>query len=134
MKIKLLDKELVPYAGSDGAAAFDLKCDEDHTIRADRITKFGTGVSVEVPENHVLLILPRSSTKLRLVNTVGVIDPDYRGEIFVKCRAEDETFRIKRGERAVQALLVPCVAPDLEFVNELSETKRGKNGFGSTGK
>lgn len=134
MKVVVTDPALRPHIGSEGAAAFDLKCDGDYTIKPNEITKFGTGVKVEVPEGHVLLIVPRSSTKLTLVNTVGVIDPDYRGEIFVKCRAESNTFRVKKGERLVQALLVPCVSPDLEYVDKLSETKRGENGFGSTGK
>jgi dUTP pyrophosphatase len=134
MKIKLLDPKLKPERGSGGAAGLDLKCDGDYTIRHNQVTKFGTGVKVAVPEGYVLLIVPRSSTKLKLVNTVGVIDSDYRGEVFVKCRAEGETFRIKKGERVVQAILVPCLTPELDFVDDLDTTDRGENGFGSTGK
>lgn len=134
MNICVKDHTCIPHVGSEGAAGLDLKADDDYLIKPDKISVIGTGVRVEVPENHVLIIVPRSSTKLRLINTVGIIDSDYRGEIMVKCRSEDSTFRIQKGERIVQAVLVPCVKPDFNIVTELSETSRGDKGFGSTGK
>ena len=76
----------------------------------------------------------------RLSNCVGVIDSDYRGELLVKLTMDDEfidpeiELEVKQGDRIAQAMLIPIEQVSFEMVEELSETKRGTGGLGSTGK
>jgi dUTP pyrophosphatase len=92
---------------------------------------------MEVPANHVALLVPRSSTGARglhLGNVIGVIDPDYRGSVLALLRNNsDELMMVDRGERVCQMLIVPVWTPTLQVVEELSDTARGEGGFGSTG-
>ena len=119
-------------------AGLDLCAAEDVTIHGDDIFTIGTGVAVAIPEGHVGLLFGRSSLTttygIQLANGVGVIDPDYRGEIKVALRKIGNTMkRINRGERIAQLVIVPCVIPTLDVVPTLPETVRGAGGFGSTG-
>lgn len=121
---------------SNGAAGVDLCCNSPHdlVVSMENMT-IGTGVKAEIPEGYVGLLMVRSSfgkKGLRLANTVGVIDPDYRGEIMavVNC---DGICVIKAGERFAQLLVVECPQFEIEFVDDLSSTERGEGGFGSTG-
>lgn len=136
IKYVVSDEELEPKFGSEGAAAIDLRIDRDVLLRPGKIEKVGTGVKVAVPEGYGLFILPRSGTKFELVNTIGLIDPDYRGEIFVKMRLnpEEEAEFYQRGDRIVQAVLVETSKLKWTKVSSLDETARGEKGFGSTGK
>lgn len=101
-----------------------------------------TGISVEIPKGYVGLLFPRSSVSakpLSLANSVGVLDQDYRGEIIFKFRftgnsnIQWEKNAYKVGERIGQLLVLPSPQVELEEVDELEETKRGKGGYGSTG-
>jgi dUTP pyrophosphatase len=146
LKIKKVHKDaVIPKYMTDGAAAFDLtavslKIDKDnHTF------EYGLGLSFEIPKGYYLDLRPRSSIKnvdLMLTNSCGVIDSDYRGEVTAvfKCNAEmkmmlhvnPEIYKI--GDRVVQAILKKHEVADIIEVEELSQTKRGECGYGSTGK
>ena len=135
---KLYLGAMVPTYGTDGSAAFDLSTCNGETIHGFGCKVFGTGLAVEVPDGHVMLLFSRSghgfSRDLRLSNAVGVIDSDYRGEVMVKLRNDGpQEQRIERGERIAQALVLPVARCDFELVEELSSTERGAGGFGSTG-
>ena len=100
-----------------------------------------TDLCVEIPEGHVGLIVPRSGLGRKgivLVNTVGVIDSDYRGEIGMTLQNTGSVpVAIAHGDRVAQMLIVPYAKVQLERVDdvsELSETERGVGGFGSTGR
>lgn len=141
MKLKIQKLYLgakLPTYGTDGSAAFDLSTCNGETIHGFGSKVFGTGLAVEVPDGHVMLLFSRSghgfSRDLRLSNAVGVIDSDYRGEVMVKLRNDGpREQRIERGERIAQALVLPVARCDFELVEELSSTERGAGGFGSTG-
>ena len=97
-----------------------------------------TGFYVEIPEGYVGLVFARSSLGFKfdctLANSVGVIDSDYRGEVKVKIHNHsDKPKMIEPNERVAQIVVVPCFNQFTQ-VDELSETDRGSNGFGSTGK
>lgn len=135
VKIKKLHPDAVipKYAKADDAG-LDL-----FAVRAwkDRYGNmcYGTGLVVELPKDHVMLLFPRSSISkinLRLSNSVGVVDPGYRGEIILKFDAKGEKI-YKTGERIGQMLILPFPRIDFEEAEELSETVRGADGFGSTG-
>lgn len=141
VKIKLLtDTARVPTYATDGSAAFDIYADEGDWVSYGRYTNFSTGISIEVPAGHVLKVYSRSGhgfkNGVRLVNCVGIIDSDYRGEIMVglACDSNHDSIYIKHGDRIAQAIIMPVEKTNFIVADELSETVRGTNGFGSSGK
>lgn len=143
MKIKikkLTDTAKIPTRGDSGAAGYDLYADikETITIRPHTCEKIGTGLSMELPHGYFGAIFARSglATKknLRPSNCVGVCDESYRGEYIVALTNDSPDLRfIEPGERIAQLILLPYQTLEFTEVEELSETNRGKNGFGSTG-
>lgn len=140
MKVKRLYEEaLLPTKATEGSAAFDLYAYTEAPLEPCETFKYKTGIALEIPEGSVGLIFPRSglSTKfgIRLSNCVGVIDSDYRGEIIVALHNDgDESYMINRGDRIAQLMIVDIPKIGIEEVTELSDTKRGIGGFGSSGK
>lgn len=140
MKVKRLYEEaLLPTKATEGSAAFDLYAYTEAPLEPCETFKYKTGIALEIPEGSVGLIFPRSgiSTKfgIRLSNCVGVIDSDYRGEIIVALHNDgDESYMINRGDRIAQLMIVDIPKIGIEEVAELSDTKRGIGGFGSSGK
>ena len=141
LNIKLLNENAkVPTRGSEYAAGYDLYAatDYDIEIAPHSTVKIGTGISVELPNGTFGAIFARSglATKkgLRPANCVGVCDSDYRGEYIVPMHNDtDEVMTIASGERIAQLIVMPFVGIEFNIVNELTETKRGDGGFGSTG-
>ena len=139
MKIKfkkLTPNAVMPRRGTPGSAGFDLTATSREGIDW-HLTRYGTGIAVEIPPGHVGLVFPRSSCykhDVLLSNCVGVIDSDYRGEItFVFLpRAEQKIYDI--GDRIGQLVIVPIPEVEYEEVDELSVTERGAGGYGSTGR
>lgn len=139
LKIKRLHPEaIIPRYATVGAACLDL-----HTIDADTVApgmacELRTGLAVELPANHVMLVYSRSGHGfkygVRLANCTGVIDSDYRGEIVIKLRNDGAVpLAINRGDRIAQAMVLPVPSVELIEADELSTTERGAGGFGSTG-
>ena len=133
-----LSESRVPTFATELAAAVDLRAAECVTINPDRVFKMGTGVSIAMPEGMAAVILPRSSTGtngLWLANTVGLIDPDYRGQIFLALwNRSDKPIKILEGDRVAQMMFLPFIRPELCLVDKFTtETARGAGGFGSTG-
>lgn len=142
IKIKKLNENaIIPKRGSEQAAGYDIyACTNVPIVIAPHQTvKVGTGLSIEIPNGYFGAIFARSglATKqgLRPANCVGVCDSDYRGEYIVALHNDlDEPQVINPMERIAQLIVVPYLAVEFNEVNELSDTKRGENGFGSTGK
>lgn len=136
LQIKFTGQE--PLFMSDGACGADLRTAEETTIKVGEVVLVKTGTFVEFPKGYAMLALPRSSlaTKhsLRLANSVGLVDVDYRGEImFAYENKGGRDVTIPKGERIGQILIV--VSPAVQYVrsDKLSDTDRGEGGFGSTG-
>lgn len=143
MRIKKLhEKAVVPHYATEGSAGLDLTVISDNdtiVIPYNSTILCRTGLSFEIPKGYVGLIYIRSSvgTKLDLVlsNQVGVIDSDYRGEVMLPLRNLGRGARvIESGTRIAQMVITPILSSNIEVVDELTETKRGVGGFGSTGK
>lgn len=144
LKIRLTDKTLMPTRANKTDAGLDLRAAESKLIQSATPTLIDTGVSVQIPPNHVGLVFSRSGLAkhgITLSNSVGVIDSDYRGNIMVSviCNAENERdVFINKGDRIAQLVVVPIVLPQVQVVDEDDEewlnTARGTGGFGSTGK
>lgn len=142
LKYKKLDPAAAtPFFGSEGAACFDLHAiiPEGSRLLTNGSAVINTGLAFEVPEGHVMLLYGRSSLAykydVRLANSVGVIDSDYRGEVCAKLTNDSMApYTVKHGDRIAQAMIVELPKYILEEVTELSDTARGTGGFGSTGK
>lgn len=128
----------LPVYATEGAACFDL-----HALEAGEVPAYGaatvrTGLAAEIPPGHVMLIYSRSGhgfkNGVRLVNAVGVIDPDYRNEIAIGLKnGSPLRFDWEAGARLAQAMVIPIERCSFEWADELSETARGMGGLGSTG-
>lgn len=143
LKVKMLHPDAVmPKYATAGAACFDLHALGGTECVYPGLPKtFRTGLSFEIPENHVMLIFSRSGhgfkNSTRLSNCVGVIDSDYRGEVSVKLSCDssinDSFLLVSQGDRIAQAMVIPFQKIEFEEVDELGSTERGTGGFGSTG-
>lgn len=141
MKVKIKkthENGRIPTYATDGSGAFDFYSAEDVAVRENYAKAINLGVAMEVPDGHVLLLFPRSSigknTWLRMANSVGVIDSDYRGTIHALYENVGwGDCLVYSGERIAQGIIVPIPKVEFEEVEELSTTERGEGGFGSTG-
>ena len=142
IKIKRLsDTAKIPTRESSCAAGYDLYADipEDITINPHETMKINTGVAMEIPEGYFGGIAARSglATKegLRPANCYGVVDSDYRGQIIVALHNDSDVERVVTPqERIGQIIIQPYLNVTFCEVDDLTETERGSNGFGSTGK
>ncbi|MDE5946049.1 MAG: dUTP diphosphatase [Oscillospiraceae bacterium] len=142
LKIKKLnDNAILPKRATENSAGADLyACIENPVIiKKGEIVKIPTGISVE-PENKntVLMVFARSglSSKygITLANCTGIIDSDYRGEIIVPLiNLGKSDFTIEKNMRIAQLVVTPVIFPEIIEAENLSDTERGINGFGSTG-
>ena len=148
VKIKQLHKDAKkPTYATDGAGCFDLYAvvnDEIHgeaplVIPPGQNASVRTGLAFEIPPGFVLDIFSRSGhgfkSGIRLVNSVGQIDSDYRGEVLIGLHNDRRAkFSVRNGDRIAQGRIIPVPRVSFEFVDELSPTARGTGGLGSTGK
>lgn len=139
VKVKRLHPNAtLPRYATPGAACFDLHSLNGGAIQPGAALVVSTGLAFELPAGHVMLVYSRSGhgykKGVRLVNSVGVIDSDYRGEVFAGLRNEgSELFIYRAGDRIAQAMILPLPAVELAEADDLSETERGDGGLGSTG-
>ena len=136
---RLRDDAVLPSRARVGDAGLDLSACEEVLIEPGERATVGTGLAVEVPDGHAGLVVPRSGLALRhgisLVNTPGVIDAGYRGEVRVIVLNTDREhpFTVTPGMRIAQLLVVPVAAVEVAEAGELTATERGDGGFGSSG-
>ena len=137
---RLSDEAVIPSRAHPGDAGLDLHAAEAAHIGPGERWSVGTGVAVEIPEGHAGLVLPRSGLArergIALVNSPGLIDSGYRGEIRVLLLNTDpaEIFRVEVGDRIAQLLLVPIAVAGAVEAEALTESARGSGGFGSSGR
>lgn len=131
----------VPKYQTSGSAAFDLHAavSEKTVVKPGEIKLIPTGFNIEVPKGHVGEVTPRSGLGAKfgisIVNSPGIIDSDYRGEIKVTMiNLGKKDFVVNRNDRVAQMKIMKYEYVDIEEVDELSESERGANGFGSTGR
>jgi dUTP pyrophosphatase len=137
---KLKDEAVLPTRAHDGDAGLDLyACEAAHIGPGERWS-VGTGIAVEIPEGHAGLVLPRSGLArehgISLVNSPGLIDAGYRGEVRILLLNNDpaEVFRVAPGDRIAQLLLTPIAIAEPVEATALSDSVRGQGGFGSSGR
>lgn len=144
---KIRENAELPFKATRGSIGADLRVYFDKedgeqiskvVLQPNQSIKASTGIAVEIPEDYGMDIRPRSSAGIKkdlvFKNTTGVIDSDYRGEIFLFIKNNGDTpVEIENGERIAQAIILPNYDVNYIEVKELSETTRGDGGFGSTG-
>ena len=136
---RLNPRATLPTRAHEGDAGLDLHALEPVVLGPGERASVPTGLAVEIPPDHAGLVLPRSGLAARrgvaLVNSPGLIDPGYRGEVRVLLLNTDraDPVEIDAGDRIAQLLLVPFVAAQVVESGALSSSERGTAGFGSSG-
>ncbi len=141
VKIKYLsDKAVRPEYSTDESLGMDLSAavDEPVTIKSKERILIPTGFAIQVPVGWGAFIFPRSGLSYKkgisLSNCVGVIDPDYTGEVKVSIiNHSTEDYTINSGDRIAQLVFLPVEKATLKESDSLDDTDRGSGGFGSTG-
>lgn len=142
IKIKLVTKSgNIPAYETEGSAGMDLKAvlNEPVVLVPGERRLIPTGLFIELPKGYEAQIRARSGLAIKhgitLINCVGTIDSDYRGEIQVPLvNLGQEDFEIKNGERIAQMVIAKYEQVSWKITDELSETERGAGGFGHTGR
>ena len=136
---RLRSDAVLPTRAYAGDAGLDLTACERHEIGPGERALVGTGLAVAIPDGHVGLVTPRSGLASRngitIVNTPGVVDSGYRGELRVILHNTDRTerFVVEPGMRIAQLVVVTVPDTELREVDELPGSQRGAGGFGSSG-
>lgn len=136
---QLIPNLRIPEQAHEGDAGFDLRSAVDFALAPGERKRIPTGIAVEIPPGHAGLVLPRSGLADRhgvaLVNSPGLIDSGYRGEVQVILinLDRDTAVEFERGERIAQLMLVKFEPVEIKAVATLTDSARGGSGFGSTG-
>ena len=147
IQLKVINQEFVsefglPAHATNGSAGLDLRAaiDAPLEIKPGETILIPTGLSMYLDDpKYAAMILPRSGLGHKhgivLGNLVGLIDSDYQGELMVSCWNRGQTaFKIERGDRIAQMVIVPVQQIEWNIVNEFKVSERAAGGFGSTGK
>ena len=129
----------MPVLSTPGSACYDVFALESTPIPPRTVVKIRTGWAFEVSNEYFLDVRPRSGLAVKegitIVNAPGTLDSDYRGELLVFLYNRRSTiFTVGAGDRVAQIRLAPVIRMALVEVSDLSDTERGGNGFGSTGR
>ena len=132
------DKKYLPVFKTQGASCADICARGDYNIYPGERLLIPTGVFPELPAGYEFQVRPRSGLALKygitVLNTPGTIDSDYRGEInVILINLGKDIFPIRDGDRIAQLAYSPSYRVPFTVTDKLSETKRGSNGFGSSG-
>jgi dUTP pyrophosphatase len=147
LQVRCLDPRIgdtipLPSYATSGSAGLDLRAciDDPVHLAPGETTLIGTGIAIYIGNPDLAaVILPRSGLGHKhgivLGNLVGLIDSDYQGELMISCWNRGQSpFTIEPAERLAQLVLVPVVQARLDIVEVFSETDRGSDGFGSSGR
>lgn len=138
LRIKKLQEEAItPGYALPGDAGMDLYSTEHRAIGPGERAMIETGIAMEIPLGYVGLIWEKSGLAVKhgIQTMGGVIDSGYRGEVVVTVyNASEKTHTFEKGDKVGQILIQKIEGPEIEVVEELSDSERGEDGFGSTGK
>ena len=140
LQLKKLDADLpTPCYAHEGDAGLDLYAAESVTLQPGQRSMVPTGIAIAIPQGYAGFVQPRSGLAAKqgitIVNTPGLIDSGYRGEVKVIVLNTDSSnaVQLARGERIAQLVIQAVPVVTLEEVEELDSTERGAGGFGSSG-
>ena len=139
LKVKKLDRDAkLPSYAHPGDAGLDLFSNIDMEIAPGETALVPTGISIELPPSTEAQVRPKSGLALKnsitVLNTPGTIDEGFRGEVgVILINHSRSTFKISKYMKIAQMLVKPVVKVEVQETDNLTETKRGPDGFGSTG-
>ena len=142
MEIKIVNKSnnQLPSYETKGSSGMDIRANLNEPIILKQMERklVPTGIYAEIPEGYEIQVRARSGLALKhgisLVNGIGTIDSDYRGEIgIILINLGEEDFEINNGDRIAQLVVIKYERVEIKEVKELSDTKRDSGGFGSSG-
>ena len=136
MRIKLSNGGYMPQRAHAADAGLDLFSPETVIIPPKGAVTIDTLVHIELPMNTVGFLKSKSGLNVKYgIQSEGVIDVGYVGSIRAKLyNHSGEEYKVNKGDKITQLVILPILTPDLELVDELDETERGTGGFGSTGR
>ncbi len=138
IRIKRINPEAkLPEYAHKGDAGMDLFSVIDTKIKPKHRLAVPTGIEMEIPKGYVGLVWDKSGISLKegIKTMAGVIDSSYRGEIkIVVINLGSKVFSITRGMKIAQMLIQPIITAKIKEAGNLAESKRGRKGFGSTGR
>lgn len=142
VEIKIRSKSgQLPVYETEGASGMDLRAllEGDVILRPMERKLIGTGLYIQLPFGYEAQIRARSGLSIKkgitLVNGIGTVDSDYRGELLIPLiNLSEEEFTIKNGDRIAQMVIMSCCKVKLKKVETLENTERGEGGFGHTGR
>ena len=140
VNVKKLNKDAVlPCYTNDFAAGADLYSCESRTIPAGKIVTVSLGFAIEIPVGYEGQVRSRSGLArnhgIFVLNAPGTIDCDFRGEMMaILMNTSTDDYLVKKGDRVAQLIISPVLSVNFQESDELSQTTRGKKGFGSSGK
>lgn len=129
---------VIPKYQTEGSAGFDLHSCMEATIKPSHVVKFPTGIIVAIQKGYMGQVVSRSGLAIKqgitVVNSPGIIDSDYRGEIVVGLyNSSIVPYKVSYGDRIAQMIIVPYAECVIKQVDNLPETVRGTGGLGSSG-
>lgn len=136
LRVVLDDGAKMPTRAHSSDAGFDLYARETAIVEAKDSCKFDTGVRIEIPEGYVGFLKSKSGLNVKHgITSEGVIDAGYTGSIVVKLyNNSGYDYKVNAGDKISQLVLLPIVTPELEIADSLTDSDRGDNGFGSSGR
>lgn len=136
MKIKLDEGAFVPVRAHETDAGADLRSPVDVLVPARHSRIIDTGVHIQLPHGYVGMLKSKSGMNVKHgITSEGVIDEGYTGPIKAKLyNHSDKPYDIARGDKITQLVILPCEYVHFDLVDDLEDSERGGNGFGSTGK
>ena len=138
IEIQLINSNAkVPSKKHVSDIGYDLSASNNVTLESNEVTLVSTGIAINLPDQCAGFVLPRSGLstkhKITLINSPGLIDPGYTGELLVPLiNHDDKNYDIKSGDRIAQLVLINTNSADFKIVDYLPETNRSSGGFGST--
>ena len=136
MKIKLDPGAYIPERAHATDAGLDLRSPITAIVPGHGAETIRTGVHVQLPKNTAGLIVSKSGLNVKYdLTSTGLIDEGYSGEIVIRLHNHsDQAYLVSKGDKVSQLVVIPVLYEQVEVVDELEETERGENGFGSTGR
>ena len=127
----------VPSQKHASDIGYDISASDNISLKSNEVTLVSTGIAINLPQRCAGFVLPRSGLstkhKITLINSPGLIDPGYTGEILIPLmNHSDKDYDIKTGDRIAQLVLINTESVDFKLIDTLPETDRSSGGFGST--
>ena len=136
MKIKLDKGAFIPVRAHGTDAGADLRSPIDTVVPAMGSRVIDTGVHIQLPHGYVGMLKSKSGLNVKYgITSEGVIDEGYTGQIMVKLyNHSNYPYTVMRGDKITQLVIIPCEYVDFDLVDDMEDSERGDDGFGSTGK